>query len=284
MSWPILPELSAWHAASLLSRGYGGLHPNVTEGLSPLVEKLGRANIANQVAALGNSDSTTLNQSFELYETLGTIVPYADELPARIGPIKMQWQARGPGMLAELQRWILGPDAINVGRSDQSGVINRIENLDNQNAAPTTGTNGTDGIQILPVYPWAGGFVEALPESSAVLVEAVLTDADSQLPESVRLAWGHAQLFSHKAFAKVKSLVPASIHALTTIMPALAAAEHVQLAECDPTIVSKAIKMWLDSEPTEEAVETLTTWWNEWSRELAAGSCDWPMAVSAIGA
>lgn len=260
MSWSILPELSAWHAADLISKGFAGVQAEVANGIAPLVERIGAASIQDQVATLGNSETTSLNDSFELYETVRAIVPIADELATRIGPLKMQWEARGPGMLQQLSHYILAADA------------------------PPANAPEIEPVQILPVYPWAGGHVQSLPSSNAVMVEALLTDVDSQLPEVVRLAWGHAQLLSRSAYAASKTKAPASIHLLATIMPALAAAESVQSASCDASTVEKAISMWLHNPPTEEAVTTLMTWWTEWSRELAGGTADWPMAVSAIGA
>ena len=211
MSWSILPELSAWHAAQLVASGYGSMHPEVATSLAPLVERIGVEKIDHQVAALGNADTSSLNESFELYDAIQAIVPVADELPTRIGPLKMQWEARGPGMLAHLRRSILGPNAT--------------EDVD------------INSVQILPVYPWVGGFAQPLPASGAVMVEAVLTDVADGLPEVVRLAWGHAQLLSHQAFAANKSTAAPSLHALTTIMPTLAAAEHVQLVGCNTETV-----------------------------------------------
>lgn len=257
MSWSILPELSAWHAASLLSKGHEGMREDVADGLQPLVDRIGAVSIDNQVNALTGANGTSLNDSFELYEAISKCVSVADELPTRIGPLKMQWQARGPGMIAELARFILGRDV----------------------SPPTV-----DDIQILPVYPWAGGHVQPLPQSAAILVEAVLTDASPELPESVRLAWGHAQLFSHTIFAAHRTRGDASIHALATIMPVLAAAETVQLARCDAATTERAITMWLGNPPPADAVNTLVEWWNEWSRQLEAAAADWPLAVSALGA
>ena len=258
MTWSILPELSAWHAAQLVVGGFGPMHPEVATALAPLVKRIGAEKIDHQVAALGSSDTSSLKDSFELYEAIQSIVPVADEMPTRIGPLKMQWEARGPGMVACLRRSILGPAAAS-----------------STDAQP---------VQILPVYPWAGGFAQPLPASGAVMVEAVLTDAAGDIPEVVRLAWGHAQLLSHHAFATNKIACVDSVHALTTIMPTLSAAEHVQLAVCDDATVAQAIRSWMKGEPNESTVQTLIAWWEEWSRQIEAGAADWPMAVSAIGA
>ncbi len=257
MSWSILPELSAWHAAQLVAHGFDAMHPEVAVSLAPLVERMGHQTIDDQVSALGSCDASTLNDSFALYDAVEAIVPVAEILPVRIRPLQLQWEARGPGMLAFLRRHILGPQCAESS-----------EDVD---------------VPILPVYPWVGGFTQALPESGAVMVEAVLTDATVGLPEVVRLAWGHAQLLSHEAFAAQRTKASASLHALVTIMPTLAAAEHVALATCDAETVAQAITNWWKTETDESTVMNLLAWWLEWSRQTEAGAADWPMAVSALG-
>ena len=86
-----------------------------------------------------------------------------DELTVRSGPLRNQWEARGPGVLAAMGR-LVEPDIL------------------------------VDRAEVVLVYPVLGGGGTAYARYNTVTIEAVLTDPVARLPEVVRLAWLLSQL------------------------------------------------------------------------------------------
>ena len=178
-----------------------------------------------------------------------------EELAVRGGPIREQWEARGPGMLREL------------GRLTDATVV------------PESG-------EIVVVAPYAGGHGLAHAAQNRVTFEAVLVNPHPDLPETARLAWLVAQLNSDlPRFADVLpggALLggrgPAAFR-VAMLAPALAAGEAVELTRCDEAMLDAAIDAWrLRDEVPADAASRVWAWWNAWLDR----STKWPVAVAAL--
>lgn len=174
-----------------------------------------------------------------------------DELLLRGRPIMEQWEARGPGLLAQIRR-------------------NIEENLLVENATITL------------VHPILGGHGLAHRAFNTITFEAVLTNPDDTLPETLRIAWLLAQLnldlpiYAENLPADRREL----IGQLALLPPVLAAAEHVELAPLHAATLERAITLWrIDAGggPAESAT-TLLTWWDT----LQQAATPWPVALAAL--
>jgi hypothetical protein len=173
-----------------------------------------------------------------------------DELAVRVGPIREQWEARGPGMLREVAR------------------------LTDEAVVPAA-------AEIVLVAPYAGGHGLAHAAHNRVTLEAVLVNPVAELPEAVRLAWLISQLNSD--LPRFSDVLPAQAARLAMsfamIPPVLAAAEAVELSRCDESTISLAVDVWrLLAEPPDAVASKLWTWWNAWLDRPKS----WPVAVAAL--
>jgi hypothetical protein len=169
----------------------------------------------------------------------------ADELPLRQEPLRVQWEARGPGLLFGVRRrtsvdWLV-PSAT---------------------------------IVLLP--PVLGGAGQAHPTYNVVTFEAVLANPIAQLPEVLRLGWLLAQL--NPSLAADTLTAPsgwrrAAPVALLAVV--LAAAEDVELAAADRPHFDLAAAEWL-SDPS--AAERVWRWWES----HAALRPDWPAGLETL--
>jgi len=184
-----------------------------------------------------------------------------EELDVRSGPIRNQWEARGPGLLAAVGRWV-GPELL-VGRAD-----------------------------VVLVYPVLGGGGSAFARYNTVTIEAVLADPVPRLPEVVRLAWLVSQLgcdrpdFQEGLIPSIKEKRMVTFDRLESLASAalvpavLEAAAEVELATCDLPTLELAFQSW-DNRVMEKAQVSaglLFDWWTTYRR---SGS-KWQVAVSAL--
>ncbi len=187
----------------------------------------------------------------DLEAAIRDVVPdLVDELALRGRPLQEQWEARGPGMLRTIAHW-----------TDARVIPPRAE--------------------VVLVQPIRGGGGCACLDYNRVLIEAVLTHPYPTLPEPVRLAWmiGQLQLdlpvFSDHVHRDHLPLVSA----LSMLPPALKAAEHVELASCDPATARLAVQAW--QLPVADADATLDVLWQWWETYLEARPA-WPVAITAL--
>ena len=178
-----------------------------------------------------------------------------EELALRGGPIREQWEARGPGML------------VNLARLTDPAVV-------------------PEAAEIVLAGPYAGGHGWAHAAQNRVTLEAVLVNPHSELPEAVRVAWLVAQLNSDlPLFADVipPGRGPAAF-ALAMLAPALAAGEAVELTRCDEEMLGMAIEFWrvrysgMGPELPADAAARVWQWWNAWLDH----SKKWGVAVAAL--
>lgn len=187
----------------------------------------------------------------ELETAFSDAVPSVlDQLELRSAPLREQWEARGPGMLAQIVR--LTAAGLMVEQAD--AVL---------------------------VHPMLGGAGAAHLPYNSVRLEAVLVNPSPELPEIVRLAWLIAQLncdlplhqgeLSRDRAAQVAAL------ALTPI--ALVAGEEVELCRSHPDAVRQALEAWeLAPQKPVETAEVLLDWWRVYDHSRPG----WGIALAAL--
>jgi hypothetical protein len=173
-----------------------------------------------------------------------------DELELRTGPLKEQWEARGPGLLA------------GIARQTQPELL-------------------VERATILPVYPLRGGGGQALLAYNTVVIEAVLTNTVEALPEVVRLGWLLSQLNLDLPRFSEELKRSALVLPLAMIPPAVAAGAEVELVRDEAAARKLALEHWRPSDRLPPGVEqTLTTWWETYRENRPA----WPLALAALEA
>jgi hypothetical protein len=173
----------------------------------------------------------------------------AEELAARVRPLREQWEARGPGMLIEIAR-LTDPAVVPMA------------------------------AEVVLVGPYVGGHGLAHQAQNRVTLEAILFNPLPELPETVRLAWLLAQL--NADLPLISDVIPparsfAAVQ-LAMIAPVLAAAEAVELSECNESSIAAALQAWLPSVNATSAAPQIWSWWNAWLDHPTR----WPVAVSAL--
>jgi hypothetical protein len=209
-----------------------------------------------------NRESRLVEAIRETIAVFNKAVPdVLEELTVRSGPIRNQWDARGPGLLAAMRR-LTSPDFI-VDRAD-----------------------------VVLLYPVLGGDGCAFAQYNTVAMEAVLADPVPGLPEMVRLAWLLAQLNSDlpgvqgqinalnavrgpRTRDRLEELV-----AFATLPLVLAAAEEVELASCGSKQIELALQSWYQrrTDCIEIPADLLFNWWTTYQR---SGS-NWHIAIAAL--
>ena len=152
----------------------------------------------------------------------------AEELPLRIGPLREQWEARGPGLLHQI------------------GLL-------------TDETLFVEQAEVVVVHPALGGAGEAWLAGNQVRIEGVLANPHPQLPEVVRLGWLLAQL--HFDLPVLSEHVNADrlprVAQLAMLPAALAAGQVVELCHDSPELLGEALNAW--RLPGDAIV--ITQWW-----------------------
>lgn len=199
-------------------------------------------------AAIGNLETRVLSARPELVE----------ELALRARPLQEQWNARGPGLVKQIERL-----------TEESFVAGSAE--------------------VVLVQPVLGGAGFADMKSNRVMFEAVLANPHGSLPEALRLGWLLAQLNADVpiyAEAVSPSMLP-RVAALATLPLVLSAAETVEWAACDAATIQLAIDCWhiealgfrhADMQSPQQTAEKLFRWWEAYH----SGAPSWPVAWRAL--
>jgi hypothetical protein len=199
-------------------------------------------------AAIGNLETRILAARPEMVE----------ELALRGRPLQEQWNARGPGLLKQIER------------------------LTEENfVAPSA--------EVVLVQPVLGGAGFANMRANRVVFESVLTNPHPTLPEALRLGWLLAQLNADVpiyAEAVSPGMLP-KIAALATVPVVLWAAETVEWATCDVATMELALGCWhvdtlgfrhADMQSPQQTADQLFKWWNAYHDS----STPWPVAWRAL--
>jgi hypothetical protein len=182
-----------------------------------------------------------------LVRTQPTLV---DDLAVRGGPLREQWEARGPGLLRE------------VARLTEDAVV-------------------PEAAEVVLVAPYVGGHGVAYAAYNRIVFEAVLVNPRPELPETVRLAWLASQLNSD--LPRYGDVLPSGRAArafrAATIPAVLSAAETVELTSAGGASIELALDAWrLGDQLPAGAADTLRSWWQTWLDHPAS----WPIAVAAL--
>jgi hypothetical protein len=285
LRWIVSPSASAFHAAERIAAGRALADVALAQAIREPAEKLAAVIAASGIPAsvfwahaaalaAGIHNNREL-ASVALTKTIGrsprqqalidplaaaiTALEYAynawspgalDELELRSGPLREQWEARGPGMLTHI-------------------------------AALTEADLIVPQADVLLVHPASGGGGCAHLAYNSVRIEAMLANPHETLPEVVRLAWLVAQLNidlpRHQGNLTRERL--AEVGRLAFLPPALAAAEHVELARQDTPTLALLIS-WNTSTADQAAMlaPTLEEWWEVYSASRPA----WSIALAAL--
>lgn len=173
-----------------------------------------------------------------------------EQLAVRGRPIREQWEARGPGLLRA------------------------IEKLTNDKFIASS-------AEIVLVSPVVGGHGRAHLRNNRVTFEAILTNPNPELPETLRLAWLLAQLnLDMPMFGEVvpRGRLP-QLASLATIPLVFAAADAVDLATLDQPTLEQALRTWhLEPLVADDAPQRLLDWWLAY----ANGDSRWSIAMAAL--
>ncbi len=188
-----------------------------------------------------------------------------EELTLRIGPLKEQWEARGPGLFYTLKQ-LLEPELL------------------------------VEEATVLLVQPVLGGGGGAHLQYNAVRIEALLANASPSLPEPIRLAWLLAQL--NCDLPRYADQVHADrldkVAALALLPAVLEAAREVEWVGDQPDLMVQAIAQWriyspdrgpgrsseLDRSPAE--VEKLAGIVQQWWQTFLTMRPGWNVALAAL--
>lgn len=227
------------HAGGLAA----GIHGNRELANVVLTKCIGRSPRHAELIDLLAGAITTLENAYDRAAPRSN-----DELELRSGPLREQWEARGPGLLAQ------------IGRSTEPELI-------------------VPEADVLLVHPIQGGGGMAHLAYNSASIEAVLTNPRAELPEGVRLAWLLAQLNNDLPLnqGNLTRDRAAEVGAFALLPAALAAAESVELARNDSATLALAAEMWLPAAKDARFLAAIEQWWQvygesrpRWSVALAA--------------
>jgi hypothetical protein len=290
LQWISSYSTSALHAAECLCRFSSQVQDeNLRDKLGPAAQALGTCledldaqrtqGLWDELAVLGskiNSNSALANQLITehgqgfveqslIQRLTGSITDveaafkllfpkYVEQFDYRIRPLQEQWIGYGSGFLAHIRR---------LTRSDE--LIRE--------------------ACVIGVQPILGGAGRAHVEHQAIHIEAVLTNPLPELPEVVRLGWLLTQLHS-LGFRSQLTYPQESLRNLLPIamlIPSLAAAEVLELTQCNEAIAELAIENWNIAIPANQDVLTeliplLMDWWETCLKTKP----DWSVAIKAL--
>ncbi|HVW37881.1 MAG TPA: hypothetical protein VHB99_11275 [Pirellulales bacterium] len=181
---------------------------------------------------------------------LGCVPRVVDELELRSGPLREQWEAKGPGLLAA------------IGRLTEPALL-------------------AESSEVVLVYPALGGAAAAHLPYNKVLIEALLTNPHGELPEVVRLGWLLSSL--NLDLPKYSETIPPK--RLTRLAPlamlpvSIEAATEVELTPGGSALLARAIAAWrLADSNADPLATTLQEWWQTYQDRRPA----WSVALSAL--
>ena len=285
LRWIVSQSVSCLHAVDAIARGWPivdeRLNTQLIEPATALLHEIDAAGFVvptflrhlvpladgidnnHQLAARAATKSAGLAAADEIYvgRIAGRIAEVeaavrraypmlVDDMTLRAGPLREQWEARGPGFLKHAAQ--LTDERLLVPNAD-----------------------------VLVVHPaLGGGGVAHLPYNS-VRIEAVLANPVPQIPEAVRLGWLLAQLNCDRpAFCENILADRLPLVAQLALLPiALAAGEYVELTRCDAATMELALQTWhFDTKPDRRLAEAVVEWWGTYQETRPR----WDVALVAL--
>ena len=156
----------------------------------------------------------------------------AEELPLRMGPLRGQWEARGPGFLRRVG--LLTDESLLIEQAD-----------------------------VVVLHPALGGGGEAYLPANQVRIEGVLANPCPELPEVVRLGWLLAQLdLDLPQYSETihPDRLP-QVATLALLPVALQAGQDVELCQASPGLLAQALGAWRLSAAAHIDPSLVTEWW-----------------------
>lgn len=201
----------------------------------------GRENLAGRLAGWFSQ----LESAF-----LDAVPGVVDQLELRSGPLREQWEARGPGLLAAIER------------QTEPALL-------------------AESAEVVLVYPVIGGAAAAHVLYNKVVIEALLTNPHGELPEVVRLGWLLSSL--NLDLPRYSETIPPKrltrLAPLAMLPAALEAAGEVELAPGGSASLAGAVAAWrLADSDGEPLAETLEKWWQTYQDRRPA----WSVALAAL--
>ncbi len=177
---------------------------------------------------------------------------YAAEIELRQRPIQEQWEAYGPGLLNQVAYLL------------NEGLL--VENA-----------------EVCLVPPFSGGMGWAHLHTNRCHLEALLTNADPELTEVLRLAWLVSQLdFERPQFSdRINAFNLRRVAGLAMLPPVLMAAQELGLSSLSSETLHRAIELWrleLPGNKSQALAEVLVVWWET----VRSGQTDWPLALTGL--
>ena len=237
-----LPSAAIWRHLIPLSANLESNRQLAEVALTKTVGKTARTEV----------HAATLAQAITgLEAAMRTALPRLDEeLALRVGPLRQQWEARGPGLL------------FGVQRLTEEGVL-------------------PESADIVVVHPALGGGGDAYPKYNLVTIEGVLANPHPELPETVRLGWLIAQLNADlpKYGENIHADRLSPVAGFAMLPPILQSAEDVELVHASPNLLARAIAAWDLPVPADvDAASLITDWWSTY-RDARPG---WGVALTAL--
>ncbi len=174
------------------------------------------------------------------------------EIQLRTGPLRQLWEAQGPGLLRMM------------GRSTDEQLL-------------------VESAQIVPVQPILGGFGYAHLTTNRVHIEAVLTNASPELPETLRLAWLLGQLDLERPVhsENINTNRLRSVAGLAMLPVVLTAGEELDVCHNSLQLMERTIELWradtLHVQPAQ-AANIVSTWWETYR----AARPEWKVALTGL--
>lgn len=286
LNWVASASASCFYAVARTAAGHKTVLPEVAAALASATENLNRFLTARGIAAavffehlVPQAVATEANRELAqavLTKTIGrdravslvepttgllTACEQAyfrafprllDELELRHRPLRELWEARGPGLMASVDRL-----------TDRRLVV--------------------DEATVAVVQPLGGGGGCSYAPYNRVTIEAVLTNPLEQLPETVRLAWLLSTLNADlPEFVELLGPGRATIVVSLAMLPAvLEAAAEVELVRLDDALLATAAAAWGAPLPDGARSSAILRKWWTFSRSAAA---PWNVALTALEA
>ncbi len=251
LQWTPSPLVSALYASWLLERQQLVHDPHLPSQLGETPAAIARhtawPELLSRVAAGRVPDAAGGETVAELVAEASRayLQLYPDlnqQLTWRTGPLREQWEARGPGLMRLISRFSNTPL--------QSDIV----------------------PEVVLVQPTVGGAGCLLIDDRRLLFEAMLANPISELPEVLRLAWLLCQL----CMRQLSQVAPPTA-SLAWIPAVLEAGQEVELCRCDAASWQLAIRHWPSPAPLHPDVGPDSDWLRLWQRYRQQPSpATWP--------
>ncbi len=221
----------------------------VADGSTDLAQRL-TARLGATSPTLPASLTGPLQQCRKQFER--SFPNFATEISLRSGPMRQLWEACGPGLLRLIEQ-----------QTEQALMV--------------------EEASVVLVQPILGGFGYAHLSGNSIHVEALLTHAAPELPESLRIAWLLSQLDLDRPLysEQINAHRLRSVTSLALLPAVLCAGQELDLCRFCPELLGKAIELWLC--PTmgltaETAASITTVWWETYQ----ASRPKWHVALTGL--